>query len=129
MAASKEIEKELTLALKEIGEIKPWYDSDLKDWVFAHPLYPVECGGITREEVIENYPLYLKEFITQRIDQNLDPLVEKKTKGHGGYRKGAGRPKGTSKEETHRVSLPKHIAVWLMNKNHISLVEKLMCQH
>jgi len=71
MTTSKEIKKELTIALKEIGEIKPEYDSKLKDWVFSHPSYPVECGGSSCEEVIGKYPLYLKEFIKQKLNGNL----------------------------------------------------------
>ena len=86
----------LVIALKEIGEIKPVFDKKCKEWVFSHELYPVEYGGETPEEVIKNYPLYLKEFIKQRLDHNLAPFVEKKTKGRGGYRPGAGRPKGTT---------------------------------
>jgi hypothetical protein len=34
--------------------------------------------------VIKNYPRYLKEFIKERLDDNLAPLIEKKTKGRGG---------------------------------------------
>ena len=40
----------------------------------------------------------------------LSPLMEKKTKGHGGQREGAGRPKGSVKENTVRMSLPKEVA-------------------
>ena len=40
MATKKEIEEHLQIALKEIGEIKPWYDRSLKCWLFSHDLYP-----------------------------------------------------------------------------------------
>ena len=95
MATKQEIKHNLELALKEVGKIKPWFDDEVNAWVFSHDLYPVEYGGDSKEEVIENYPLYLEEFIKHRLDDNLAENVEKRTKGHGGKRHGAGRPKGT----------------------------------
>ena len=109
----KEIEQHLKLALKEIGEIKPWFSKNFNAWIFSHELYPVEYAGDTEEEVIQNYPLYLKEFIKHRLQDRLSPLMEKKTKGHGGKRENAGRPKGSKKEEKVRVYLPKDIAFWI----------------
>lgn len=105
----KEIESHLKLALKEIGEIKPWYSKKYKSWIFSHDLYPVEYSGDTEEEVIQNYPLYIKEFIKHRLQDRLSPLMENKTKGHGGKREGSGRPKG-SKEEKTRIYVPTDIA-------------------
>lgn len=87
MATKKEINQHLDIALKEIGEIRPWYDEEVKEWVFSHPSYPVEYGGKSAKEVIKNYPLYLSEFVKQRLNDNLDSLTEKKTTGHGGKRK------------------------------------------
>lgn len=104
-----EIESHLKLALKEIGEIKPWFSKEFNAWIFSHHLYPVEYAGDSEEDVIQNYPLYIKEFIKHRLQDKLSPLMEKKTKGHGGKREGSGRPKG-SKEEKVRVYLPKDIA-------------------
>lgn len=130
MATAKEIKEHLAIALKEIGKIKPWFDSDVDEWVFNHSNYPVEYGGDSPEEVIENYPKYLREFIKQRLNDNLNPLTEKKTKGHGGLREGAGRPKGSLKEEKERVSLPKDLAFWFKNDPQaISIVRKTMSQH
>lgn len=80
-----ELKNHVKLALDEVGEIKPWYDKDFKTWVFYINLYPVEYSGDTKEEVIKNYPLYLKEFIKYRLQDKLAPLMEKKTKGHGGH--------------------------------------------
>ena len=37
MATKKEIEEHLKIALKEIGEIKPWFDKDMNAWIFEHP--------------------------------------------------------------------------------------------
>lgn len=108
----KEIEAHLKIALKEIGAIRPWFNRELKAWIFSHDLYPVEFCGETKAEVIQKYPLYLKEFIKHRLQDKLAPLIENQTKGHGGKRKGAGRPKG-SKEEKVRIYLPKDIADFL----------------
>ncbi len=127
MASKKEIKDHLETALKEIGEIKPWFDKEVNEWVFNHPNYPVEYGGESLDEVIENYPKYLQEFIKHRLEERLNPLTEKKTKGHGGKRKGAGRPKGSVKETTQRISLPSDLATWFKNNPQaIDLARKLM---
>ena len=86
MASKKEIEKHLQIALEEVGKIKPWFDKKFKSWIFSHKNYPVEYAGDSVEEVIKNYPLYLKEFIKHRLNNKLSPIAEKKTKGHGGLR-------------------------------------------
>ncbi|HSW86324.1 MAG TPA: hypothetical protein VLG49_02370 [Rhabdochlamydiaceae bacterium] len=116
MASQKEITKHLKIALDEIGEIKPRFNKRFHAWIFRHSSYPdVEYAGDSPEEVIKNYPRYLREFIKQRLNQNISDIVEKKTKGRGGKREGAGRPKGTKKESKIRVSLPKDIAMWFEN--------------
>ncbi len=127
MASKQEIEKELKIALKEIGPITPWFDKAVNEWIFSSLLYPsVEYGGETKEEVIKNYALYLKDFIIERLKSNIEPQVEKTTKGRGGYKVGAGRPKGTTKEPTTRLSLPRDIAEWLKDKSHLTQVRNLM---
>lgn len=83
-ASKEEIEIHLQIALEEIGDIKPWFDKNINCWVFEHPLYPVTCGEDTKEQVIGKYPLYLKEFVKHRLENRLDPLVEKATTGRGG---------------------------------------------
>ncbi|HSX10796.1 MAG TPA: hypothetical protein VLF94_03655 [Chlamydiales bacterium] len=114
MASAKEIKKHLNVALKEIGQIKPWFNKSFKVWIFSHKNYPdVEYAGDSPEEVIKNYPLYLRDFIEERLNNNLAPHIEKATKGHGGRRKGAGRPKGTKKELKKRVYIPLDVAEWL----------------
>ena len=114
MATKKEIEEHLKMALKEIGAIKPWFEKDVNAWVFSHKKYPeVEYGGDSLKEVTENYPKYLREFIKQRLNQNLTLRVEKKTIGKGGKRKGAGRPIGSRKEPKKRVYLPRDVANWV----------------
>lgn len=130
MATQKEVKEHLAVALKEIGAIKPWFDEEVDEWVFSHPNYPIEYGGTSPEEVIKNYPKYLREFIRERLNENLSPLTEKKTKGHGGKRKGAGRPSGSVKEKKERVSLPKDIAIWFkQDPKAIDLTRKMMKKH
>jgi hypothetical protein len=121
----KEIESHVNVALAEIGEIKPWFSKEFNAWVFSHKLYPVEYAGDTKEEVIQNYPLYIKEFIKHRLQNRLSPLMENKTKGHGGKREGSGRPKG-SKEEKVRVYLPKDIANLLKEPDVLVYLRGLM---
>lgn len=114
MATEKEIKEHLKIALSEIGEIKPWFDKDVNCWVFSHKNYPVEYGGDSAKEVIKNYPKYLKEFIKHRIEGTLSPINEKETKGRGGYRPGAGRPKGSKTASPMiQIRLPEDIAKWI----------------
>ena len=130
MASRKEIKEHLEIALKEVGKIKPWFDKDVDEWIFNHPNYPVEYGGESPQEVIQNYPKYLQEFIKHRLDNRLSPLTEKKTKGHGGKRKGAGRPKGSAKEAKLRIGLPVDLANWFKNNPAaIELARKTMSRH
>ncbi len=130
MATAKEIKKHLNTALKEIGKIKPWFDKRFKMWIFSHLKYPVEYAGDSPEEVIKNYPLYLRDFIEERLNDNLAPHVERKTKGHGGKRKGAGRPQGTRKETKRRAYLPTDIADWIQEspREHIQSVRQLIAK-
>jgi len=127
MASAKEIEKHLEIALKEIGAIKPWYDRAFKSWIFSHSSYPdVEYAGDSKDAVIENYPIYLRDFIEERLNDNLAPHIEKAVKGRGGKREGAGRPKGTKKEVKRRVYMPKDVADWY--QHHPSEVESSIRQ-
>ena len=112
----EELEKHLSIALQEIGEITPWYQEDVGCWIFEHVNYPVSCGENTPEAVKEKYPLYLKEFLLHRLQDRLDPLTEKAVKGRGGARKGAGRPKKEEKTRTKTIRLPENLygaAMWL----------------
>lgn len=54
----KDLKKHLTVALKEICEIKPWFDPNVKEWIFTHPNYPVRLWGQIPQKVIEKYPQY-----------------------------------------------------------------------
>ena len=119
MATKKEIKEHLSIALEEIGAIKPWFDKEYFSWVFSHPAYPIEYSGDTKEEVIKNYPFYVQDFIEERLNDNLSKVTEKKTAGRGGKRQGAGRPAGTKKEPKRRVALPLDIADWITMPNTI----------
>ncbi len=126
MAAKKEINQHLKAALGEIGKITPWFDKNVDCWVFEHPNYPVGCGGDSKEEVIEKYPKYLKEFITERLNDNVSPTVEKRTVGRGGKREGAGRPIEPNKEQKIRVYLPLDIANLLKEPMVVTYLRGLM---
>ncbi len=127
MASTKEIKKHLKIALEEVGKIKPWFDKDFDSWIFSHPSYPdVEYAGKTKAEVIKNYHLYLRDFIAERLKDNLAPHIEKAVKGRGGKREGAGRPMGTKKEQKTRVYLPSDIAIWY--QHHPSEVDRSIRQ-
>lgn len=126
MASKKEIKKHLNIALGEVGEVIPWFDKEVNAWIFEHAIYPVGCSGDSAEEVIKKYPLYLEEFITERLKNNLNPRVEKRTKGKGGKREGAGRPTDLHKEAKVRVYLPADIAKWLRQPDIISNLRHLM---
>ena len=122
MATEKEIKKELEIALKEVGLIKPKFDKKTNCWVFSHKLYPVSYGGETPEEVIKNYPLYLREFIKHRIDGCLAESIESRTYGRGGRRPGAGRPKGTTKEAKTRMYVPIPFAEWIRKPENLKWI-------
>lgn len=124
---NEEISKELKIALNEIGEISPWFDKKFKCWIYHHPTYPIECEGITEEEVILKYPEYLKTFIEFRLQSKLDSIVESKTKGRGGIRPGAGRPKGSIKSPTKQKRIPIDIAEWFdINPQAFDQIRQLM---
>jgi len=125
MATKKEIKEHLSIALKEVGNIIPWYDEEVKAWVFSHKKYPVEYGGDSCDEVVKNYPKYLEEFIKHRLDNRLSPIVEKETKGRGGYRAGSGRPKGTKGEPKERIYVPKDMVEWLKEVENLAYVREL----
>jgi len=126
MATKKEIDEQVKIALEEIGEIKPWFDKNFNAWIFEHPAYPIGCEGNSSGEVINKYPLYLRDFIIERLHGNLAPFVEKATKGHGGKRLKAGRPAGTGKEQTKQVRLPIDIAEWIKAPGVISNIRQMI---
>lgn len=127
MATKKKIEEHLKIALAEVGKIKPWFDKEVNCWIFSHENYPVEYGGDSPEEVIENYPKYLREFIAHRLEGKVSEINEKETKGKGGYREGSGRPKGTtSSSPMTQIRVPPDIAVWLKQPGIMVHVQKML---
>lgn len=126
MASRKIIDEHLEIALDEIGEIKPWFDKKFNAWIYSHKNYPVEYAGDSKKDVIKNYPLYLREFLKHRLDGKIGPIEEKKTKGHGGKRMGAGRPKGTKKEKKRRIYVDVDIADWV--QQHPQSIRRLIAK-
>lgn len=127
MATKKEINEHMKIALAEIGKISPWFDTDVDCWVFSHKNYPVEYGGDSEEEVILNYPKYLREFIAHRLDNKVSEVNERETKGRGGLREGSGRPKGSkSAPLTKQIRVPIDIAVWLKYHGTIDHIREML---
>lgn len=123
--ASK-IKNEVQIALSEIGTISPWFDKKFNVWIYSNPLYPIECEGESAEDVIKKYPKYLEVFIEHRLKGKLDSLNERKTKGKGGAREGAGRPKGTLKEPTKQIRVPVDIAEWIKTPGMIFHIREML---
>jgi hypothetical protein len=75
--------------------------------------------------------LYLRDFIEERLNNNLNALTEKETIGRGGKREGAGRPFGTKKEQKTRVYLPTDIANLLKDPGMIMHLRGIIqaCHH
>jgi hypothetical protein len=129
MASKSEIKTELKIALSEIGNITPWFEKDFNTWIFSNPLYPVECEGKSPEEVIKKYPKYLEVFIEYRMKGKIDTVNEKKTKGKGGSRPGAGRPKGSLKEPTKQIRVPIDIANFMKEFPQIAYAQMRKAMH
>jgi hypothetical protein len=70
-----------------------------------------------------------KPLASKIFENKLAPLTEKATKGKGGYRIGAGRPKGKAKEPKNRIYLPLELAQWLKNPQNLRLAENLRRKH
>lgn len=67
MATKREIDKHLEIALKEIGEIVPWYDKKFSAWIFEHRLYPVSYAGETKQEVVDHSGLPARRGLFRMI--------------------------------------------------------------
>ena len=114
MPRNMNIEKELGIALKEVGEIKPWWSDEDQMYVFEHEAYPmVMHADPDPDEVVKGYKRALQRFIRYRMQGRVAESVERITSGRGGYRPGADRPKGSAKGKTRRISLPDDVATWL----------------
>ncbi len=127
MTSTKLLKTELNKALQEIGAITPWWSEDDEMFIFEHDAYPfVVHGDKDASKVKEGYIRALTGFIEERLADNVAEGIDKVTSGRGGFREGAGRPKGTTKDKTLRIYLPEDIARWLKNKENQAQVYKLM---
>jgi len=125
--SQKELEKHLKLALSEIGPIEPWWSDEDGMYVFEHDSYPrVMHADPDIEETKAGYLRAITGFIEDRLNGMISESAERVTKGRGGHRPGSGRPKGTKKPKTKRVTLPLEVADWLEEDDHLSQVKQLM---
>jgi hypothetical protein len=108
------IDPEIQVALAEIGPIEPWWSEDDEMFVFEHPAYPrVMHADPDKQEAVNGYVRALRTFIEYRMAGKVTDAVERSTRGRGGMRPGAGRPKGTVKNPTLLIRLPVDVATWL----------------
>jgi hypothetical protein len=122
------LDKAQAAALKTIGGITPWYEDDVTAWVFEHEAYPaVRAAGDSAEEVIQSYPLYLRDYLEEELKGNVSPLAASTfSGGRGGKRLGAGRPR--TGEKTGTVRLPVYIVDWLKTPENRQKLESLAKQ-
>jgi hypothetical protein len=122
------IKHELALALQEVGTIRPWFSDVDGFWVFSHTAYPtVDYMGDTPEDTITGYTRILEAFLCERLNGTVAGFVDQLTVGRGGKRVGAGRPIGSVKTPSLRISVPTDIANWLKGQpDHWEQVRKLM---
>jgi hypothetical protein len=128
MPRNLRIEKELEIALREIGEIRPWWSKEDEMYVFEHPAYPfVMHADPDREEAKAGYMRALTGFIEDRIKGRVAPDVDRVTSGRAGARPGARRAKRSIKRKTQRINLPDDVATCLTeDPSRIEKVRALM---
>jgi hypothetical protein len=122
-----ELEKQLEIALDEIGVIQPWWSEEDRLYVFEHPAYPmVMHGDADCEEARAGYLRALKGFIEERLAGNVAESVERITLGRGGARPGAGRPRKDI--PTVAIRIPEDIANWLKAdpEKHIAAIRRII---
>lgn len=122
------LEQEYKQALKEIGPIDPQWSDEDQMFVFEHSAYPyVMHADPDKQKTIDGYHRALKGFIEERLTGNVADYVDRVTSGRGGYREGAGRKPGSTKEPTRMVRLPIVVADWLKDDpDHVEQVRRLM---
>jgi hypothetical protein len=87
----------------------------------------IEVDVLTAHYVIKMFELYASGLYSLK---KIEDEIAKKTKGHGGLRLGAGRPKGSVKETKGRISLPNDLISWFKNDPEaIELARKTMRRH
>ena len=111
-------------ALALVGPIEPQYDGETGFRFFESPHFPhMEVHGDTAEEVMAQYPEFLKIHLQDLDAKRVAPFIAEATPGWGGFRPGAGRPR---KEPSVRKYLPADIAAWLDRKENLEKVRQLM---
>jgi hypothetical protein len=119
-----EINKQLQIALSEIGEIQPWWSDEDQMFIFEHPAYPrVSHADADQGKAKAGYLRALEGFIEDRLAGNLAEEAERVTSGRGGARPGAGRPR---KPKTLQRRLDADMAEWLDEPANREKVWKLM---
>lgn len=128
IANRKEVTQNLAIALQEIGVIEPWWSDEDEMYVFEHQAYPrVLYADPDKVKTRDGYLRALKGFIEERLSGNLSEEAERITPGRGGLRAGAGRPIGSKKPPTERITLPKELADWLKeNPTHQEQAKELL---
>jgi hypothetical protein len=123
-----DIHQEILVALAEIGPVEPWWSEEDQMFVFEHPSYPwVMHADPSLEETKYGYLRALRTFIQDRLNNTVADSTERTTRGRGGLRPGAGRPKGSTKEPTKMVRLPIDVADWIKaDPAHLEKVRNMM---
>jgi hypothetical protein len=122
-----ELQEALQIALEEIGPIDPWWSEADQMFVFTEKIYPaVLFQDTNKQKTIDGYVEVLKNWLIDRLNENVSETAEKVTTGHGGRRAGAGRP---PKPPTKAVRIDLDVANWLEGQpEHIAKVRSLMKQ-
>ena len=98
----------LEKTLKQVGDLKPWWDERSLGFMYTHYRFRQIGRGQTPEDAIEHYKQLLVVGIQANMKNNCH-YSDFHTK-RGGYRPRAGRPK---KDPTERIRVPQDLARWL----------------
>ena len=114
-------------ALNRVGKIDPVFDVETSAWTFESPHFPhLEAHGESAEEVISLYQKLLEGHLKDLDSGNVSDFILRATPGWGGRRQNAGRPRGTANEPKIRKMVPKDIAQWLDDPEHVAQIRQLM---
>ncbi len=98
----------LEKTLKQVGDLKPWWDERSLSFIYTHYRFRKIGIGRTAEDALEHYKQLLAVGIQANLKNNCH-YSEFHTK-RGGCRPRAGRPK---KDPTVRMRVPEDLARWL----------------
>jgi hypothetical protein len=98
----------LVETLKELGDLKPWFDDRVLAFIYTHYRFRKVGYGRTPEDALEHY----KQQLVVGIETNLKNGWHYSDfhRKRGGCRPHAGRPK---KDPTERMRVPKDLVPWL----------------